>query len=320
MKKALIILMALAVTGVSQAQIGNLVGGAIRKSVEKKISQTVEDKMDDALGNKKTQSQPQSVRNSNQQQQEQTSEKRLPTPEEVMEMVPMPPSYDNLADYACESNRANPRTLKLVANPTSKYLAKMTMALASGYVTMMGSGGNGNVYYYDELLLADLGISQEQFDAMSEEEQEKLAQKYADELKNRYVCSTEWLAGNPEYMRMQEQYNETEKQIGKLYSEAETKSSELWKNKYGKQEKATEEDMCSYFKEAVPVLYKAVTQAMQMRRDKQLPVAKQMDEFVQRMAHEHPHEVYAGFFNQGGLCATSYVSDAARLTTFSDPR
>lgn len=320
MKKVMIIVMALAMTCGSQAQIGGLVGGAVRKSMEKKISQTVEDKMDEALGNKKVKDKSQATMLTDRQNPEAADEKHLPSPEEVMDMVPMPPSYDNLAEYACESNRANPRTIKLLANPTTKFLAKMTVAMASGYVTMMGDGKNGSVYYYDEQLLSELGITQEKFDAMSEEEQEKLAQQYAAELQDRYIRSAEWLANNEKYKKMQEEYNMIEQEIGKLYSVAEATNSELWKSQYSSKGKTAEEDMCSYFKDAVPTLYKAVNQAMQLRRNKQLPIAKEMDEFVQKMAQVYPGEVYAAFFNQGGLCAASYVSDAARLTAFSAPR
>ena len=320
MKKVLIILMALTLTYGSQAQIGGLVGGAIRKSVEKKVSQTVEDKMDSVLGNKKQQRGIELTTAEKKQATEGKEEAKLPTPEEIMDMVPMLPTYDNLADYACETNRANPRTLKIVANPTSKFVAKMTMALASGYVTMMGDGKGGNVYYYDEQLLKELGITQEKFDAMSEEEQTKLAQQYAAELQERYIHSVERLSEDPTYKKMQDKYYEIDQRIQKLFSEAEASNREMWISQYGNKGKATEEDMCAYFKAAVPTLYKAVNNAMKIRREEQLPIAKQMDEHVQIMAQKHPQEIFAGFFNNGGLCATAYVSDAARLTSFSDPR
>lgn len=316
MKKTLLIILALALSCGSQAQIGNLVGGAVRKSVEKKISQTVEDKMDAALGNKKSNN----VKTTRQTIEQQENESHIPTPEEVMDMVPMPPSFESLSDYACESNRANTRMLKLATNPTAKYIARMATAMASGYVTMMGNSKTGSVYYYDEQLLAELGVSQEQYDAMSEEEQEKLAQKYASELKERYIRSAEWLSSNEEYVTLQKRYNEIEKEIDQLYSEAETQTAKIWKDNYAAKGEATEADMCSYFKEAVPIIYKAVNVAMEKRRGEQLPIAKEMDAFVQKMAKEHPGELYAGFFNQGGVCATAYVGDAARLTSFSDPR
>lgn len=319
MKKALVLLVAIVLTLGAQAQIGGLVGGAIRKSVEKKIEKTVENKADELLGNKKQQNDKPTV-NEYTKAESTTNEKKIPTPEEIMGMVPTLPSHQNLADYACEQNRANPRTLKLLANPTTTFLTKMTMALASGYVVMMGAGQSGSVYYYDEQLLSELGITQEQFDAMSEEEQQQLAQKYAAEIQERYIRTTERLAADETYKKLQEQYYDIDRDIEKLFAAADSTNRMLWKNKYASAGTVSEADMCGYFKEAVPTSYKAVNDAMNLRRTKQLPIAKQMDEQVQLLAKKYPNEVFAGFINQGGLCATAYVSDASRLTAFSDPR
>lgn len=320
MKKILFLFMALGLVYGSQAQLGGLIGGAVKKSVEKKISQTVEDKADEMLGNKKS-SNDKSPKESTEQTAETTADEgHMPTPEEVMAMVPVLPSFQNLSDYACEQNRANPRTLKLLANPTTTFMTKMTLALASGYVTMMGAGQTGSVYAFDGQLLTDLGISEEEFNAMSEEEQQKLAQQYATELQERYIRTAEKLAADEGYTKLQQQYTDIDKEIESLFTKADETTGELWKTKYGTSDSPSEADMCSYFKDAVPVLYKAVNEAMNIRKTRQLPIAKQMDEYVQKMAQRYPKEVFAGFYNQGGLCATAYVNDAARLTFISDPR
>lgn len=320
MKKLIVMLVALTLTFGSQAQIGRIVSSAVKKGVEKKVEQSVEEKVDNLFGIRKQQpNQPQN------QSKEQTSEQvneedHIPTPEEIMGMVPALPSFQNLADYACEQHRANPRTLKMMANPTTAFLVKMTAAMASGYVVMMGAGQSGSVYNYDEQLLKELGITQEQFDAMSEEEQQQIATKYAAELQDRYLTTVEKLAADEGYQKLQKQYAEIEEEIQKVYDEADTACALMWKKKYGAKDNPTENDLCGYFGESVPVQYKAVVQAMKMRKARQLPVAKEMDEYVQKLAKKNPKEVFAGFFNQGGMCATAYVGDAARLTSLSDPR
>ena len=139
-------------------------------------------------------------------------------------------------------------------------------------------------------------------------------------MQDRYIHTTEWLANDKEYMELQNEYQTVEDKILTILNDAEAQASALWEKKYGKNTRPTENDMCSYFNEVIPIHYKAVNEARKLRRSQQLPIAKKIDKHVQEMAEKNPEEVYAGFFNQGGLCATAYVSDAARLTTFSDPR
>ncbi|MBQ8704423.1 MAG: hypothetical protein IJ524_08635 [Bacteroidales bacterium] len=244
----------------------------------------------------------------------------MPTPEEVMAMVPQIPQPQQLADYACEQHRANPRTLKMLTNPTTTFLTQMVVATASGYVVMMGGSNAGSVYSFDEQLLKEFGISKEEYDAMSEEEQHELATKFAAELQDRYLSTAEKLAADKEYNKLIDQYTAIENEIQKKYDESDSLCRELWKQNYGAKENPSESDMCEYFRAAVPMQYKSVIDAMKIRKARQLPIAKQMDEYVQKLAKLHPKEIYAGFYNQGGICATAYVSDAARLTTLSDPR
>ena len=314
MKKTFILMLAVCFAVGSQAQIGRLVGGAVKK----KLEQTVEKKVEDALGVK---NQSKSMENTATVKSEKESDKnRIPTPEEVMAMVPQLPSQQQLADYACEQNRANPRTLKMLANPTTSFLAQMVTATASGYVVMMSSSKEGNVYSLDEQLLKEFGITEEAYEAMSEEEQKELAAKLASDLQDRYLRTAEFLSKDMEYNLMMEKYAMFDKEINKGYDEADSLCRDLWEKNYGKKGKATENDMCSYFGEAVPLQYDAVLKAMKLRKGKQLPMAKEIDAYVQKLAREYPDKVYSCFYNQGGICATAYISDAARLTTMSVPR
>ena len=306
MKKIVILMVAFTLSLGSQAQIGGLVRQAVKSGVEQK------------LGLK--QNQPK-VREEVQLQKEGGEEEdRIPSPEEVMAMVPQIPSSQHLAEYACEQNRTNPRTLKMLTNPTTTFLTQMVVATASGYVVMMGGSHAGSVYNFDEQLLKEFGLSQEKYDAMSEDEQQELAAKYAAELQDRYLRTAEKLATDDGYNKLMDQYTVIENEIQRKYEEADSLCRVMWEKNYGKKEKPTESDMCEYFNMAVPLQYKAVIDAMKTRKLRQLPIAKQMDEYVQRLAKMHPSEVYAGFYNQGGICATSYVSDAVRLTALSDPR
>lgn len=308
MKKVIILMVALTLTLGSQAQFETLVRKAVQSSVEQK------------LGAKQIQQPQKDPVNNPEQKDVKADENRLPTPEEVMAMVPQIPQPQHLSDYACEQNRANPRTLKLIANPTTAFLAQMIKATASGYVVMMGGAKAGSVYNFDEQLLKEFGITQEKYDAMSEEEQEKLALELASELEDRYQRTAEWLASDKEYNAMMEEYTAVENDIQRRYNDVDSICRNMWKDKYGSKEKATEDDMCQYFRMAMPLQYKVVMDVMKIRKTRQLVIAKRMDEYVQKMAEKNPKEVFAGFYNQGGICATSYVSDAARLTVLSDPR
>lgn len=311
MKKVVILLMALAISFGSQAQLGGLVRQAVKKGVEQKLNLKMETMQPDL--DQQKQEQPKESK-------ETKDEDRIPTPEEVMAMVPQIPAAQQLAEYACEQHRANPRTLKMLTNPTTTFLTQMVVASASGYVVMMSGSKAGSLYTFDEQLFKEFGITQEMYDAMSEEEQQELATKYAAELQDRYLRTAEKLAGDENYNKLMDKYTALEEEIEKKYNEIDSICSEMWKKTYGAKGNASEADMCAYFKEAVPLQYKAVVDAMKTRKVRQLPIAKEIDAYVQKLASKYPEEVYAGFYNQGGLCATSYVGDAMRLTAISDPR
>jgi len=304
MKKAFILLVALVFTYGSQAQIGNLIGKAIKNKVEQSVNAAV------------NQQQPQQA----EAEQKEADENDVPTPEEVMAMVPQIPAPQQIAEYVCEQNRANPRTLKMLTNPTTTFLSQMVVASASGYVSMMGKAQGGYLYNFDEQLLNEFGISQEKYDAMSEEEQQELATKYASELQERFLRTAERLSADEGYNKLMSQYSDIESEIERVYAEADSLCQELWKKTGGAKASPSEADMCEYFKQAVPLQYNAVLGAMKVRKTRQLDVAKEIDRYVQTLAKEMPNEVYAGFYNQGGICATSYVGDAMRLTSISDPR
>lgn len=308
MKKVVILMVALAISFGSQAQLGGLVRQAVKSGVEQK------------LGLKNLQNPQEQAQPVTDQKREAKDEDHIPTPEEVMAMVPQIPAAQQLAEYACEQHRANPRTLKMLTNPTTTFLTQMVVASASGYVVMMGGAKAGSLYNFDEQLLKEFGISEEKYNAMSEEEQQELATKYAAELQDRYLRTAEKLASDEGYNKLMDQYTAIENTIQKKYDEVDSLCSEMWKKTYGAKESASEADLCAYFKEAVPMQYKVVIDAMKTRKSRQLIVAKEIDNYVQKLAKLYPDEVYAGFYNQGGICATSYVGDAMRLTAISDPR
>ena len=105
MKKIVLLLALLSLASFSQAQIGSAIG----KKLKEKASQTI----NNALGNNQ---------NQNQNQKDETpitspsdNDEEI-TPQKVIEMVPTMPQPNQLAEYLCESHRANPRTLKMLAN------------------------------------------------------------------------------------------------------------------------------------------------------------------------------------------------------------
>lgn len=311
MKKTLALIVALVVAFGAQAQIGSLVGSAVRKGIQKSVEKKVEQKMDEALGNNQQQGNPQQQESSP--AQVENDEDHIPTPEEVMAMVPKIPTYQQLSEYLCEQSRDNPRMLKLMANPTTTYLTQMAIAAANGYASTVAS--NGSIYTLDEQLRAELGITEEQYEAMSEEQQQALARQYAEELNKRYARTAEVLAEDKQFIALLDEYNAIEDEIGKLHSDAEEACRAAWTEKH-----SANGDLCAYYRDAVPVYHRAVLQGMDIRKQRQLAVAKRIDERVQTLAKQRPHDVFAGFYNMGGLCATAYVSDAAILTAIPDPR
>ncbi|MBP5526983.1 MAG: hypothetical protein J6X79_00855 [Bacteroidales bacterium] len=313
MRKVVVLLLALTLTMGTQAQVGRVVGGALKKKME----QTLEKKVGESLGVSKQESSPRATQQSTE---EEMDENHVPTPEEVMAMVPQIPAPQQLAEYACEQNRANQRTLKVLANPTTTFVSKMVVASASGYVVMMGGAKAGSLYNYDEHLFGELGISEEQYNNMSDEDKQELTTKYANELLDRYLRTAERLASDEEYSKLMEQYTALDKEIETKYGEVDSICGDMWQKNYGAKKEPSENDRCAYFQMAAPLQHKVVVDVMKVRKDRQLPIAKKMDARVQELANRYPEEVYVGFYNQGGLCATSYVGDAMRLVNITIPR
>lgn len=312
MKKILTLTMAIVFAFGAQAQIGSLVGSAVRKGIQKSVEKKVEQKMDEALGNNQQQQTDQQQPETTPAQVENDKD-HIPTPEEVMAMVPKIPTYQQLSEYLCEQSRENPRVLKLLANPTTTYITQMAIAAANGYVATVAA--NGSIYTLDEQLRAELGINEEQYESMSEDEQQALARQYAEELNKRYAHTVEVLAEDKQYIELLDQYNAIEDQIHKLQDDAEAECRQAWTDKH-----AASGNLCDYYRDAVPIYHRAVLQGMDIRKQRQLAVAKRIDERVQALAKQRPHDVFAGFYNMAGLCATAYVADAAILTAIPDPR
>lgn len=311
MKRIVILLSMLMVVSLTQAQIGSAIG----KKLKEKAAQTISG----ALGGNQTQSQTETTTTVSDKSKTSDGSDEL-TPEKVMAMVPTMPNPQQLAEYLCEANRANPRTIKMLANPTTSFIAQLGVAGAGGYASMASQNGYGGFYNFDEQLLTEFGITPEQYEAMSEEEQQQIALKYAGEMQDRYYKTIERLGSDEQYKTMMERYNAVEDKISKIYSDADSVCVAMWQSKYGAKANPTEDDMCSYYRMAMPTYYQAVVQAMKVRKTEQLAVAKEIDKYVQVLAARYPNEVYAGLYSQASVCAAAYVADAARVTTLSDPR
>ena len=312
MKKIVFLLSLLLAASVSQAQVGSLIG--------KKIKEKAEQTLNSALGGDKQADQTQKADTKNNTATTKADDSDELTPEKVMAMVPTMPNPQQLSDYLCESHRANPRTLKMLANPTTSYLTQLAVAGAGGYASMASQNGYGGYYNFDEQLLKEFGITQEQYDAMSEEEQQDIALKFAGEMQDRYYKTIERLGQDEGYQKLIEKYNAVEDRISKMYSDADSVALAMWQSKYGSKDKPTEDDLCNYYRQAMPSFYQTVVQAMRIRKTEQLGIAKQVDAYVQTLAKRYPNEVYAGLYSQSSICAASYVADAARVTSLSDPR
>ena len=171
----------------ANAQIGNIVGKKIKEKAEKTIGKAVDKAIDNAtddiLGKEDKTSKNQDDSKTETVSGSKDNDKI--TPEKIMSNVPKMPTQQQVAEYLCESQRANPRTVKMLTNPTTAFLAKNTVVSLGGYSATLA---NGDTRYFElnEQILSEIGITQEQFDAMSEEEQQEISRKYADELEKRY--------------------------------------------------------------------------------------------------------------------------------------
>lgn len=312
MKRIIILLSLLAIVPISQAQIGSVIGKKLKEKAEQTVSNAL-NKGQNRNQNDNKQADEQKPQTGNEADDELT-------PEKIIAMVPTMPNPQQLSEYLCQTHRANQRTLKILTNPTTSFITQLSVAGAGGYASMMSSNGYGRYYNFDEQLLKEFGITSEQYEAMSEEQQQEIAMKYASEMQDRYYKTIERLGQDDGYKKLIEQYNAIEDRISKIYNDADSACNDYWKNKYGSKENPTEDDMCAYYRQVVPGYYQSVVKAMQLRKTEQLAVAKQIDAYVQSLAKRYPNEVYAGLYNQSVICATAYVADAARITALSDPR
>ncbi len=303
MKKITIFLALIMMVSVSQAQIGSAIG----KKLKEKAAQTI----GGAIGGKENSESQDSDRTKT--AKTDVAEDDELTPDKVIAMVPTMPTPQQLSEYLCESHRANPRTLKMLANPTTSYLTQLGVAGVGGYATMTSQ--YGHLYNFDEQLLEEFGITQKQYEAMSEQEQQDLALKYAAELEDRYYKTIERLGSDEGYKKLIEKYNEIEDQINKIYSDADSVCRAMWEKRFAGKDNVSDDDRCAYYRQAMPDYYQAVVQAMRVRKTTQMAQAKQIDAYVQTLSKRYPKEVYAGMYSQSSICATAYVADAMRVTT-----
>ena len=302
MKKIALFAIALLVALSSTAQIGSVLGKKLKEKAEQTISNAVGNKTDENKNKNEVESEKQAV----------ADDEEL-TPEKVIAMVPTMPNPQQIAEYLCESHRANPRTLKMMTNPTTLYLTQLTAAGMGGYAAIASQ--YGRYYDFDDQLLKEFGVTREQYDAMSEQEQKDFALKYAAEMEDRYYKTIERLGSDEGYKKLMEKYNETEDQINKLYSDADSICRAIWSKKFDGKDNVSDDDRCGYFRQVMPDYYQTVVKAMRLRKTTQLSQAMQIDEYVQTLAKRDPNEVYAGLYSQSAICATAYVTDAARITT-----
>ena len=303
------LLLALAIPQSAQSQIGGLVG--------KKLKEKAEQAIDKALNTDDSKKKDQSMTTEKDSPSQNDQKSKEITADDVIASVPKMPTQQQVADYLCESNKANPRQLKLLANPTTAFLAKLTVSGIGGYASL--SSGKG-YYDFNEQLLQDLGVSQEQFDAMTEEEQAELARKYAAELEQRYYKTMERLGKDDTYNKMLDKYNALEQKISRLFSDADSVCQAVMEKTGIDGAGVSEEKMCNYYRSVVPDYYMTTIKALNIRKTEQLAVAKHIDEYVKTLADQYPKEIYSGLYSQAAICATSYVTDAARITTLPGPK
>lgn len=197
MKKTLILMaVVLIATLPANAQLGNIANKvkksaakAIDKRIDKAVDSTVNNVFDKAFGK---------VRPSNNASVQNTDGAVSGTvavlsPMSAIGEAPEFPTQQSVIDYACENIKANPSSLKLLANPVTRYFAKINSSILS-MVSAWQSSPEAQARVAeqrDQYLMASLGVTAAELEAMSEEEREALYQKKQEEYLNNIGLTSE---------------------------------------------------------------------------------------------------------------------------------
>lgn len=319
MKRTLLLaLVAIALPITSQAQLGSLLEKAAKKTV-KKTTEKLVDKAADKASDAATKAIDKEV------------EKRLPsdkssttteataqaTYESLMKQMPELPSVDQLTKY--QEAKLNEKTLALLTSRVTSFSTKVLDLSAQCSVLDYKDMDSTQAMRLAE---AYTGLSQsemQQLSAMSEEEQQAWLEKhYSQErteanMARQAVDATKWL----EPLQPQiDRWAQVGEKATAVYEEMDTKLRPIYNKYAAKLEQATGKErtnlLVAYYAEAAPHIRTAVQQALNIRLNEQLPIAKQIEAEMVKIRAANPDAVNQ-LLSYPKLTATQYFSEVMRL-------
>ena len=312
MKKTLFLLAAaLLMPAAGHAQLDNLLRKAADKTVNKVASRVV-DRASERVAN--------------------DVEKRLdkPAAEEkapaqslqgIMESLPELPSASDLVKY--KDAQLNGKTLRLVSSKVTFFSARvldLTQQAATWGLSDKDSAALAEAAYrYAESATGLTKEELEQLSQMSDEEQEAFLQAHYNSGRAQQV-QAQTLTNIAQWMEpLQpaiEQWGSAGDEAMKAYDEMKQHLLPIYANYASRLADADDRGriaiLVAYYTEAVPYIRTAVSQALETRLKKQLPLAEEIEKGMEKLRKDHP-EAAAQLPNYPKLTAAAYFSETARL-------
>lgn len=328
MKRILFLAILIAIAPISaQAQIGNLLNKAAKKVGEKateKAADAAADAVSKRLGfnrnNSKTEQDNVATYTT---EMESNSESEAPASiPELIAQMPQLPTTDQLIDYKTAEIKG--QTLKMMTNPVTTFRTQvfslMTQATALAYSNLDSAAVTNMALQYSGLTAEDVKAMEN----MNDEEQEAyIMAHYQSGRANQAMQNT--ALKTAQYSEMTEaiveRYDAVEKEIEAIYNEANKKMAPIYAKFADRIANANDADLLNleYYTKIADIQRNAVEQALQLRLQKQLPIAEEIEKVNADIRTQDPTTIIPNYLQ---LCATVYFAEIERLfdipTDFED--
>ena len=294
MRKKLLLFAAclIGVTFASQAQLGDVLNRAAKRAAQKVTSKMVDKAVDAAT---------ESVNQSLDSVQSQAPSAPQATVASLMSQMPELPTAKQLVSY--KEAELNEQAFKLVISPVTSFQAKVlnlsSQVSALAYNNLDSATIVNSAYRSAEL---STGLTREQLEYLStlpDDQQQALTSVFEP------------------LQPLIDQWDAVGKEIDNLYSSADSECKSVFK-KYASalasaQGKERNKILLQYYSDIVPFHLKSVTQALQIRLNKQLPIAEQIETRKAELIAQHPDAVLPQVLNYTQMTATFYFLEVSRL-------
>ena len=301
------------VTFASQAQLGDVLNRAAKRAAQKVTSKMVDKAVDAAT---------ESVNQSLDSVQSQSPSAPEATVASLMSQMPELPTAKQLVSY--KEAELNEQAFKLVISPVTSFQAKVlnlsSQVSALAYSNLDSATIVNSAYRSAEL---STGLTREQLEYLStlpDDQQQAYIQAHYNPAAASQATTREAQALTSVFEPLQpliDQWDAVGKEIDNLYSSADSECKSVFK-KYASalasaQGKERNKILLQYYSDIVPLHLKSVTQALQIRLNKQLPIAEQIEARKAELIAQHPDAVLPQVLNYTQMTATFYFLEVSRL-------